>query len=184
MSAPREVKSKNYLRSTGFLQKEGLKKREVVRPNQIVITDFSFCEAIFEKKRKRCPLYLLNKKTNKKTIEQSNIFTKEGIITPITNQDSFGSIDKSERKHRTLEKCGSATPKKHLVPFNFVRAKTPKHITISHHLIEDIPIFEFCSKKRYLDSACTERKPAIPKERHRRTLTHSKPQFKSQIKDP
>lgn len=80
MSIPREVKSKQYVRPTNYFQKESQQKRELVRPNQIILTDFSFCETIFEKKRKRYPLFLLNKRHQKKQTDQNNFLQKEEII--------------------------------------------------------------------------------------------------------
>lgn len=130
---------KPFFKSTGYYQRDRQPHRELVRPNQITITDFSFCETIFQKKRKRYPLFMLNKRHPKPYKDPNNIFTKEGIT--IDNQTTSPEAHhEAERKHRSLEKSGSV-PKKNLVPFNFVRAKTPKHIAASHRLIEDVPIF-------------------------------------------
>lgn len=95
MTSALEEKNKKFISTINTSLRESIKKRQTIRPNHIVITDFSFCEAAFEKKRKRCPLFMMNKSRSKRKINEGNVFTKQGIIasSPSVCNDPALSID-------------------------------------------------------------------------------------------
>lgn len=80
MQRRQDLKYQKFRQGKDQEHKEERQTRAYIRPNQIVITDFSFCEAVFEKKKKRTPLFLLNKKQHKKPRQEDSIFTQSGII--------------------------------------------------------------------------------------------------------
>jgi len=64
------------------LRKEATPPRTPVPTNQIIITDFTFTEPAPQKKKKRCPLWMINKRYKNKNINEGNIFTSQGIVAP------------------------------------------------------------------------------------------------------
>lgn len=75
-----DLKYQKYQQGKNQQPKEERQTRECIKPNQIIITDFSFCETVFQKKRKRTPLFLLNKRQHIKPKQHDSIFTQSGII--------------------------------------------------------------------------------------------------------
>ena len=98
MIRPASMK-KNKLLNTSSQKRNNSLNRQPIKPNQIVITDFTFGSNNFEKKKKRCPLWMLTKKMNKKQLEQGNVFTSQGIIQEVRERkDSQEPASGSQQK--------------------------------------------------------------------------------------
>ena len=61
-------KNKTSISPYRTLRKDPTPPRTPVQTNQIIITDFTFLEPATHKKKKRCPLWMINKKYKDKNI--------------------------------------------------------------------------------------------------------------------
>ena len=95
---------------------------------------------------------MMNKSNTRRRIDEGNVFTKEGIIvnTPPAFPAEVSSFDlKLHTRPKSQEGTSRKMMKKtSMVPFNFVKAKTPKHITINPEIVmHNYPVF-FLNNKR------------------------------------
>lgn len=105
------------------LSKETRPQRTLAPTNQIYITDFAFTEPSNNRKKKRCPLWLINKNYKNKNIRQGNIFTSQGIVAQSPQQPLYPDPRFRYENKLKSKRLDSHRKKNHSLPFNFIKSK-------------------------------------------------------------